>query len=181
MAVRTPYQLVCKRCGREFESFNKNQIHCSMVCANKTQAENSARRRIEKDRPFTPDTVYLINLWNSEGTSAREIAEIMNRPVNVIEDVLAGNVDKYEVMPVFPGGDVPKEGKRRYRQRKIEEDPVQKPRKERSGRAVKCVETGMVYSSRKEAAKLTGINESCLSQCCTGRILTAGGYHWVNA
>lgn len=45
---------------------------------------------------------------------------------------------------------------------------------------VLCNETGVVYSSFHEAAKLTGIAASSINMCCTGyrNRKTAGGYHW---
>lgn len=46
---------------------------------------------------------------------------------------------------------------------------------------VRCVETGVVYLSLKEASALTGINKGCIWNCCTGKQLTAGGYHWEYA
>lgn len=47
-------------------------------------------------------------------------------------------------------------------------------------RKVRCVETGVVYQSQKEAERLTGINGANISSCCTHRpkYITAGGYHW---
>lgn len=43
---------------------------------------------------------------------------------------------------------------------------------------VKCVETGVVYESQREAGRITGINSNLISQNCNGRTLTAGGFHW---
>lgn len=43
---------------------------------------------------------------------------------------------------------------------------------------VYCVETDTTYSSMKEASDKTGINYGNISSCCSGRLLTAGGYHW---
>jgi hypothetical protein len=47
-------------------------------------------------------------------------------------------------------------------------------------RKVKCVETGVVYTSQREAERLTGINSANISSCCTHRpkYHTAGGFHW---
>lgn len=47
-------------------------------------------------------------------------------------------------------------------------------------RKVKCVETGIVYRSQKEAERLTGINSANISSCCSGRhgYSMVGGYHW---
>lgn len=43
---------------------------------------------------------------------------------------------------------------------------------------VYCVETDTTYSSMREASDKTGINYGNISSCCSGRLLTAGGYHW---
>ena len=47
-------------------------------------------------------------------------------------------------------------------------------------RKVRCIETGLVYKSQKQAERLTGINAANISSCCTHRpkYITAGGYHW---
>jgi hypothetical protein len=52
--------------------------------------------------------------------------------------------------------------------------------KKRKTKPVMCVETGMVYSSVKEAAAATGLNEASIRKCCTN-ILGVGvykGQHW---
>ena len=48
---------------------------------------------------------------------------------------------------------------------------------------VMCVETGIVYSCIKDAAKETGINKKQISCCCRGDLHynTAGGYTWQYA
>lgn len=43
---------------------------------------------------------------------------------------------------------------------------------------IRCVETDTIYNSMREASELTGINYGNISSCCSGRLLTAGGYHW---
>ena len=46
------------------------------------------------------------------------------------------------------------------------------------GKKVRCIETGIVYSSISEASRQTGINIGSISQCCNGKQKTAGGFHW---
>lgn len=47
---------------------------------------------------------------------------------------------------------------------------------------VLCVETGIIYSSIKEASKMVGLkSKGCICMCCRGRQKTAGGYHWEYA
>ena len=45
-------------------------------------------------------------------------------------------------------------------------------------KAVKCLETGIIYYSTKEASRQTGINNTGISKVCNGKRKTAGGYHW---
>lgn len=57
--------------------------------------------------------------------------------------------------------------------REIGEATVKKP--------VRCIETGIVYSSMRNAYKETGIHANSISRCCNGTHKTAGGYHWEYA
>lgn len=43
---------------------------------------------------------------------------------------------------------------------------------------VVCVETGVVYSSLREAAKAINRSWKQISECVRGNALTAGGFHW---
>jgi group I intron endonuclease len=43
---------------------------------------------------------------------------------------------------------------------------------------IKCVETGIVYNSIREAERHTGISSGGIVGCLKGRHHTAGGYHW---
>lgn len=43
---------------------------------------------------------------------------------------------------------------------------------------VKCVETGCIYKSIKEAARQTGLSKNKISYCCRGIRNTTGGYHF---
>ena len=43
---------------------------------------------------------------------------------------------------------------------------------------VLCTETNVIYPSIKEAAIQTGINDSDICRCCTGKRKTAYGYTW---
>lgn len=45
-------------------------------------------------------------------------------------------------------------------------------------RKVECIETGIVYNSFAEAAKLTGLNRTKIVSVCTGNRKTTGGYHF---
>lgn len=41
-----------------------------------------------------------------------------------------------------------------------------------------CIETNTIYNSLKEASEKTNINISCIGDCCRGKQMTAGGFHW---
>ena len=44
---------------------------------------------------------------------------------------------------------------------------------------VKCLETGIIYSSIKRVERQTGIDRGSISLCCRGKRHTAGGFHWT--
>lgn len=46
------------------------------------------------------------------------------------------------------------------------------------GIPVRCIETGTVYQSAYYAQRVTGVNQSGISECCNGKAKTAGGFHW---
>jgi len=41
-----------------------------------------------------------------------------------------------------------------------------------------CLETGIIYNSQLDAQKVTKVNHKLISNCCSGRQQTAGGFHW---
>lgn len=45
-------------------------------------------------------------------------------------------------------------------------------------KAVRCIETGVVYVSGGEASKMTGVNRGDISMNCNGKLSMAGGFHW---
>ena len=45
-------------------------------------------------------------------------------------------------------------------------------------RAVYCVELDKTFPTGKDAAKQLGLNPSCVSLCCNGKLKTSGGYHF---
>lgn len=45
-------------------------------------------------------------------------------------------------------------------------------------KAVRCIETDVIYESSSEANRHTGIGRSGISRCCQGKYKQAGGYHW---
>ena len=59
----------------------------------------------------------------------------------------------------------------------LSEETKNKIRKSK-GHKVKCIETGIIYSSIKNAGETLNIDPSGISCCCRGKQKTAGGYHW---
>ena len=57
---------------------------------------------------------------------------------------------------------------------------INERRSKTRGTPVKCIETGKIYHSAREAARQTGIYASSISRCCNGNygFKTAGGCHW---
>lgn len=45
---------------------------------------------------------------------------------------------------------------------------------------VMCLENGITYKSRREAAKDLGLNSAKISLVCNGKRNTTGGYHFVD-
>ena len=45
-------------------------------------------------------------------------------------------------------------------------------------KAVRCIETNVIYCSAVEAYEQTHINRSSIGKCCRKEKSTAGGYHW---
>ena len=50
--------------------------------------------------------------------------------------------------------------------------------RKRGVKKVLCIETGIVYNSISEAAKVLGINPGAISNACSGRCHSSGGYTW---
>jgi len=98
---------ICECCGSEYRRFNKNQKYCSEECKHKKVLEQKRNYRLRKkenkicdiengvgnlskiyNRPLTPETKYLVNLWYREGDSVELIAYLLRRPVKVIEELI---------------------------------------------------------------------------------------------
>mgnify|MGYP005613018039 CR=1 FL=1 len=55
--------------------------------------------------------------------------------------------------------------------------PKPKPKKIKN-RKIMCIETGCVYKSATQAAKVLGYSQSNISNCCLGKLKHYKGYHW---
>lgn len=68
--------------------------------------------------------------------------------------------------------------------KRLSEDTKQKMSNAKRGqiskrkKAVLCVETGMKYSSIKEAGEMLNISKGHISAVCSGKRQTCGGFHW---
>lgn len=47
-----------------------------------------------------------------------------------------------------------------------------------NSKAVRCIETGIVYYGASETQRQIGLRGSGVSMCCCGKQETCGGYHW---
>lgn len=47
--------------------------------------------------------------------------------------------------------------------------------------AIRCIETGKIFKSIREAALFANRKESTISSCLSGKTKTSGGYHWEYA
>lgn len=45
-------------------------------------------------------------------------------------------------------------------------------------RKIKCIETGIIYNSIKQASEKTGLDESGIAKACKGTYKTCGKLHW---
>ena len=50
-------------------------------------------------------------------------------------------------------------------------------RNKRISKAVRCIETGVIYNGTREAGRQTGLNQSSISEVCNGKRKTCGGFH----
>lgn len=74
---------------------------------------------------------------------------------------------------MFSGEGNPFYGKKHTQETK---DKMRKNNKKK--KAVKCVESGIVYESCSEASRQTGVYVDSIIKCCGGRQHTAGKCHW---
>lgn len=45
-------------------------------------------------------------------------------------------------------------------------------------KSIMCIETGEIFKSIHQASNAKDIDRSTISNCCNGKMKTAGGYHW---
>lgn len=72
-------------------------------------------------------------------------------------------------------------GKKRNEQFKIKLSKSKKKMvgdKNPKSKNVLCIETNKIYNGTREVERLLNICSSSISQCCNGKLKTAGGYHW---
>ena len=91
---------ICPICGKEF-SYPKYK-YCSPECSlealrrcKEASLKKTKKIKNTKERPMTPDTEYYICNWFNQGDSPKKIADILNRSIKSIKDVLRRN--GYEV------------------------------------------------------------------------------------
>lgn len=74
---------------------------------------------------------------------------------------------------------VSKNNRTRYRNALSTEERAKYDAKRRcAGQPVRCVESGVIYKSFRDAQRQTGVSEANIRSCCAGRLKTSGGFHW---
>lgn len=79
----------CANCGKEFTPKRADNIYCSAYCLQDAQIKRGKARKVVSgpNRPFTPDTAYIIRLWRLKGDSDEEIALALGRNIKQIKAV----------------------------------------------------------------------------------------------
>jgi group I intron endonuclease len=116
--------------------------------------------------------------WSTEGTTASEETKQKQREAKTgKESPYKGKKHseetKQKLREANAGENHPMFGK------KLSNETKQKMREASTRKPVLCLETGVVYPSGREAARLLGLNQSSVSRCCNDRSQTCGGYHWT--
>ena len=57
-------------------------------------------------------------------------------------------------------------------------EKISENRKNKAGKQVLCIETGVIYPTAAEASRQTGIHQDSISRTCKNKQKTAGGFHW---
>ena len=57
-------------------------------------------------------------------------------------------------------------------------EKISENRKNKAGKQVLCIETGVIYPTAAEASRQTGIHRDSISRACRNKQKTAGGFHW---
>lgn len=73
--------------------------------------------------------------------------------------------------------DIAKKVQKKNKGRKLSDD-VRKKISEGHKKKVICLETGIIYNSRNEAAKAVNVSGSGIGRAINGEQKTSGGYHW---
>lgn len=86
----------CLTCGKAFAPYNRKHKYCSKSCYPSTQKQLAAPKPTRgPNRPYTPDTVWLICKWFGEGLSIEKIMQILDRSRQSVVNALAmGNLNK---------------------------------------------------------------------------------------
>lgn len=57
-------------------------------------------------------------------------------------------------------------------------EKISENRKNKAGKQVLCIETGVIYPTAAEASRQTGIHRDSISRASRNKQKTAGGFHW---
>ena len=67
--------------------------------------------------------------------------------------------------------------RKKQKDKKISEDTKRKMSESHKKKVI-CIETGIIYNSRNEAAKAVNVSGSGIGRAIKGEQKTSGGYHW---
>lgn len=102
------YHIVCGYCGERFESAYADKKYCSEKCKRRMHYLRGRYGTVEKwqeerqeeryaPRPVTADTAFLVQKWYREGDSLEEIAQLLERDVSQIRELLNCPLTKYQL------------------------------------------------------------------------------------
>jgi len=70
----------CLTCGKAFAPYNRNHKYCSSKCRpSKQKPVKPVKPKGGKNRPFTSDTLALVDLWLRRGENIEQIASDLGR------------------------------------------------------------------------------------------------------
>ena len=129
--------------------------------------------------PLTEDTKEKLRIANIGKSMPKEVRVKISQSTKGDKAYWYGKQHSAETKALISksrkgkGGDIPFTPERKEKIRKAAMGNQNAPQ-----RTTRCVETGIIYRSAREAARQTGLRPAQISQCCRGERRTHGGLHW---
>lgn len=139
------------------QNFGYNLINGGHSSLNEQSLENR-KKKISQWRKQNPETVQkslkkMQEYWKAHPKEKTRVLQKMNQEA----------LKYWEEHPI--------EHKKRM-------EKMRAMAKQKTCKAVMCIETQQIYESAREAFRLTGIHYASIGKVCNGKMKTAGGYHW---